>query len=74
MVEWESGRPLGSKLCVAREVFFCDVLMMLPSDRNEDLKVTRLDIKEHCPRRACQSKCCVQSTQTEQVSSHDGIS
>ena len=59
---------MEAKLFVARRCFKRDVLRMLPSDRNEDLKVTRLDIKEHCLRRACQSKCCAQSTWTEQVS------
>ena len=65
---------MEAKLFMARMCFKRDVLRMLPSDHNEDLKVTRLDIKEHCPRRACQSKCCAQSTQPAQVLSHDRFS
>ena len=58
---------LGANIYVARRAFKHDVLRMLPSDHNKDLKLTRLDIKEDCPRRACQSKCCAWNTSAAQV-------
>ena len=46
MVAWEFGMPIGPKLCVAREVFFCDVLRILLSEFDEDPKEPSLDIEE----------------------------
>ena len=74
MVPGKIAGHIGAKLFAARRCFKHDVLRMLPSDHNEDLKLTRLDIKEDCPRRACQSKCCARSTAGGQISSHDRIS
>ena len=59
--------PSEANIFVARDPFNDDVLVMLPSYFNEDPKQTRLDIKEDCPRRACQSKCCAWSTSAGQV-------
>ena len=50
MVEWEFGAPLGSKLCVAVEVFKRDVLRIQPSDCHETLSELRIHIKESFPR------------------------
>ena len=46
MVAWEYEVHLGSKLCMAMEVFFCDVLRMLPSEFDEDPKEPSLDKEE----------------------------
>ena len=54
MVAWESGMPIGPKLCVATEVFFCDVLRILLSDFDEGLKQPILDIEE----RSCEWHVC----------------
>ena len=51
MVEWDSGWPLGPKLCVASQVFKRDVLRILLSDFDEGSKQTSLGIKE----RSCAS-------------------
>ena len=50
MVEWKFGAPLGSKLCVAVEVFKRDVLRIQPSDCHETLSEPRIHIKESFPR------------------------
>ena len=47
MRPWKYAVPFRPKLFVASEPFKHNVLRMLPSDRNDDRKVTRLDIKEH---------------------------
>ena len=67
MVAWMIAGPFKAKLFVARDPFNDDVLRLLPSDCNEDPKQTRLDIKEDCLRRECQSKCCAWSTSEGQV-------
>ena len=38
MVEWESGMPLGSKLCVASRAFKHDVREILLSDFDKGLE------------------------------------
>ena len=53
MAAWDTTSGLGPKLCVASGTFEHNVLRMLPSDHNEDLKEMILGIKEHCPRRVC---------------------
>ena len=50
MVEWEFGAPLGSKLCVAVEVFKRDVLRIEPSDCHKSLSEPRIYVKEIFPR------------------------
>ena len=50
MVEWKFGAPLGSKLCMAVEVFKHDVLRIQPSDCHEILSEPRIHIKENFPR------------------------
>ena len=50
MVEWESGAPLGSKLCMAVEVFKRDVLRIQPSDCHKTFLKHRLYAKESFPR------------------------
>ena len=49
MVEWKFGAPLGSKLCVAVEVFKRDVLRIQPSDCHETLSEPRICAKESFP-------------------------
>ena len=46
MVAWEYEVHLGSKLFMARAVFFCDVLRILLSEFDEDPKEPSLDIEE----------------------------
>ena len=46
MVEWKFGAPLGSKLCVAVEVFKRDVLRIQPSDCHATLSEPRIHVKE----------------------------
>ena len=46
MVAWEYGSHLGAKLFMARDVFFCDMLRMLPSEFDEDPKEPSSDIEE----------------------------
>ena len=50
MVEWKVGAPLGSKLCMAVEVFKHDVLRIQPSDFHETLSEPRIHTKESFPR------------------------
>ena len=50
MVQWKFGAPLGSKLCVAVEVFKRDVLRIQPSDCHETLSEPRIGVKENFPR------------------------
>ena len=50
MVEWKFGAPLGSKLCVAVEVFKRDVLRIQPSDCHKTLSEPRIYAKESFPR------------------------
>ena len=50
MVEWKFGTPLGSKLCVAVDVFKLDVLRIQPSDCHETLSEPRIYAKESFPR------------------------
>ena len=50
MVEWTFGAPLGSKLCMAVEVFKRDVLRIQPSDCHETLSEPRIYAKESFPR------------------------
>ena len=46
MVEWESGCPLGPKLCMASRVFKRDVLRILMSDLDDGQEKHTLGIKE----------------------------
>ena len=46
MVEWESGMPLGSKLCMASRAFKHDVREILMSDLHKNLKETSLGTKD----------------------------
>ena len=48
MVEWESGMPLGAKLCVAERVFNRRVLRIHLSDLDEGQEQTSLGIKVSC--------------------------
>ena len=48
MVAWESGMPIGPKLCVAMEVFFCEVLQILTSEFGKSQEQTSLGIKVSC--------------------------
>ena len=50
MVEGKIGAPLGSKLCVAVEVFKRDVLRIQPSDCHETLSEPIIYVKESFPR------------------------
>ena len=50
MVEWKFGAPLGSKLCMAVEVFKRDVLRIEPSDCHKILSEPRTHTKESFPR------------------------
>ena len=45
MVEWESGAPLGSKLFMAREVLFRDVLWIYLSEFGKGQEEPSLGIK-----------------------------
>ena len=46
MAEWDSGWPLGPRLCVASQVFECDVLRILVSDFDKGQEEHTLGIKE----------------------------
>ena len=46
MVEWDSGWPLGPKLCVASRVFERDVLRILLSEFHKGQEEHTLGIKE----------------------------
>ena len=46
MVEWDSGWPLGPKLCVASQVFKRDVLRILASDFDKGQEKHTSGIKE----------------------------
>ena len=48
MVEWESGMPLGAKLCVAERVFNRRVLRIHLSDLDEGQEQTSLGINVSC--------------------------
>ena len=50
MVEWKFGASLGSKLCMAVEVFKRDVLRIQTSNCHETLSEPRIHIKESFPR------------------------
>ena len=64
-MEWDSGWPLGPKLCVASRVFKRDVLRILLSDFDEGSKETSLGIKE----RSCASGVFVIIMRAEHVAS-----
>ena len=46
MVEWDSGWPLGPRLCVASRVFKRDVLRILTSDLDVGLEKHTFGVKE----------------------------
>ena len=50
MVEWKSGMPLGANLFMARRVFKCDVLRILPSYLHEGQELHTFGIKERSSR------------------------
>ena len=48
MVAWEFGMPIGAKLFMAEEVFFCDVLRILMSDLDKSQEEPSLGINDSC--------------------------